>query len=439
APSILKQLEEDCKTPTPKLWEIADDMVAEMEAGLASDCGSALKMLLTYVDNLPSGKEEGLFYALDLGGTNFRCIRVRLCGEAEIKQESVQVSIPRHVMLGTSQELFDFIATALAKFVEAEEGEELLRPRELGFTFSFPVKQSSLASGRLINWTKGFHIEEVVGQDVVEELRKAMDRAGVEMEVTALVNDTVGTLAKGRYNNPDVVAAVILGTGTNAAYVERADRIPKAKLQGEMVINMEWGNFRSSRLPLTRYDRSLDAESLNPGEQMYEKLISGMYLGEMVRRVLLHLAEEASFFGDEIPIPSTLRIPFTLRSQDVSAMHHDSSPDLDVVGVKLKEILEVANTSVKTRRMVVKVCEIITTRGARLAAAGIVGILKKLGRRDQRSVIAVDGALYKHYGEFRISLENALVELLGDAVVIELSSDGSSTGAALIAASHSRY
>lgn len=41
------------------------------------------------------------------------------------------------------------------------------------------------------------------------------------------VNDTVGTLAGGRYNNPDVVAAVILGTGTNAAYVERAQAIPK--------------------------------------------------------------------------------------------------------------------------------------------------------------------------------------------------------------------
>lgn len=34
------------------------------------------------------------------------------------------------------------------------------------------------------------------------------------------------------------------------------------------VINMEWGNFRSSHLPLTEYDQALDAESLNPGEQV---------------------------------------------------------------------------------------------------------------------------------------------------------------------------
>ena len=31
---------------------------------------------------------------------------------------------------------------------------------------------------------------------------------------------------------------------------------------------MEWGNFRSSHLPLTEYDNELDAESLNPGEQV---------------------------------------------------------------------------------------------------------------------------------------------------------------------------
>ena len=63
------------------------------------------------------------------------------------------------------QELFDFIAAALAKFV-ASEGEDfhLLegRQRELGFTFSFPVKQSSIASGTLIKWTKGFSIDETV-------------------------------------------------------------------------------------------------------------------------------------------------------------------------------------------------------------------------------------------------------------------------------------
>ena len=39
------------------------------------------------------------------------------------------------------------------------------------------------------------------------------------------VNDTVGTLALGHYHDPDTIAAVIIGTGTNACYLERTDAI----------------------------------------------------------------------------------------------------------------------------------------------------------------------------------------------------------------------
>ena len=71
------------------------------------------------------------------------------------------------IFCGT-QELFNFIAEALANFV-ATEGEDFHLPegrqRELGFTFSFPVKQTSLSSGTLIKWTKGFSIEDTVELD----------------------------------------------------------------------------------------------------------------------------------------------------------------------------------------------------------------------------------------------------------------------------------
>ncbi|PON45179.1 Hexokinase [Parasponia andersonii] len=456
AMAVLREFEEKCSTPIGKLKQVADAMTVEMQAGLASEGGSKLKMLISYVDNLPTGDEKGLFYALDLGGTNFRVLRVQLGGKSGrvVKQEFDEVSIPPHLMTASSEALFDFIAAALAKFV-AEEGEGFHpapgRQRELGFTFSFPVRQLSISSGTLIKWTKGFNIQDTVGQDVVAELTRAMERIGLDMRVAALVNDTIGTLAGGRYTNQDVVAAVILGTGTNAAYVERAHAIPKwhglLPKSGEMVINMEWGNFRSSHLPLTEYDQGLDVESLNPGEQIFEKMISGMYLGDIVRRVLCKMAEEAEFFGDTVP--QNLKVPFILRTPDMSAMHHDTSPDLKVVASKLKDILEISNTSLKMRKTIVELCDIVATRGARLSAAGILGILKKLGRdtvkdgEKQKSVIALDGGLYEHYTKFRSSMEKTLKELLGEEVaaniLIEHSNDGSGIGAALLAASHSQY
>ncbi|TKY64439.1 Hexokinase-1 protein [Spatholobus suberectus] len=455
AMAILKELEEKCATPAWKLKLVADAMSVEMHAGLASESGSKLKMLITYVDNLPTGSEEGLYYALDLGGTNFRVLRVQLGGKdgGIINQEFTEVSIPSNLMVGTSEVLFDYIAAELGKFVAQENQDFQVPPgskRELGFTFSFPVMQTSIASGNLIRWTKGFNIDDTVGQDVVAELTKAIERQGLDMRVTALVNDTVGTLAGGRYTNSNVIAAVILGTGTNAAYVERAQAIPKwhgpLSNSGEMVINMEWGNFQSSHLPLTQYDYALDAESLNPGEQIFEKIISGMYLGEIVRRVLCKMAEEACFFGDNVP--PKLKVPFILRTPDMSAMHHDSSVDLNVVRSKLKNILEISDTSLEVRKVVVEICNIVATRGARLSAAGILGILKKLGKDTisdgdgQKNVIAMDGGLYEHYTEYSKCLENTLNELIGEDVseniIIEHSNDGSGIGAALLAASHSQ-
>ncbi|KAI3800842.1 hypothetical protein L1987_28939 [Smallanthus sonchifolius] len=120
-----------------------------------------------------------------------------------------------------------------------------------------------------------------VEKDVVECLQKALSRRGIDMNVAALVNDSVGTLAVGHFLDKDTVAAVVIGTGTNACYLKRSDVV--IKCQGllttsggmvSLVINMEWGN-----LPRTAYDIDLDAESQNPNDQGFEKMISGMFLG----------------------------------------------------------------------------------------------------------------------------------------------------------------
>ncbi|KAF5740854.1 hexokinase [Tripterygium wilfordii] len=451
---ILTKLKKDCATPLPVLRHVAEAMAKDMRAGLAVDGGSDLKMILSYVDSLPSGNEKGLFYALDLGGTNFRVLRVQLGGKEErvIDVEFEQVSIPQELMFGTSEELFDFIASGLAKFAEKESVKFHLPPgrqREIGFTFSFPVKQTSIDSGILIKWTKGFSVSGTAGRDVVACLNEAMQRQGLDMRVSALVNDTVGTLAGARYWDDDVMVAVILGTGTNACYVERTDSIPKLqgkmKYSGRTIINTEWGAF-SNGLPLTEFDRDMDAASINPGEQIFEKTISGMYLGEIVRRVLMKLAEEGAIFGKSIP--QKLYTPFTLRTPDICAMQQDKSDDLQTVGSILYDVAEL-EPNLNTRKTVVDVCDTIVKRGGRLAGAGIVGILQKMEEDSKgiifskRTVVAMDGGLYEHYPQYRRYLHEAVVELLGMEiarnVVIEHSKDGSGIGAALLAASNSKY
>ena len=106
-----------------------------------------------------------------------------------------------------------------------------------------------------------------------------------------------------------------------------------------------------------------------------------------------------------------------------------------------------------SRKLVVEICGIVARRASRLAGAGIVALLKKMGKdavtsdgnqkNAKKIVVAMDGGLYEHYPFFREELRAAVTELLGEEVAkrvkIVLSKDGSGIGAALLAAAHSQY
>lgn len=95
------------------------------------------------------------------------------------------------------------------------------------------------------------------------------------MDVVALVNDTTGTMMSCAFENSLVSAGLILGTGTNACYMESLDNIPKwdgdQDEPRQVIINTEWGAFGDNGSLdhlRTKYDEQLDRESSNPREQM---------------------------------------------------------------------------------------------------------------------------------------------------------------------------
>jgi hexokinase len=59
--------------------------------------------------------EKGVYYAVDLGGTNFRVLRVLLGGREKrvMKQEFEEVAIPHPLMVGTSA-----VNLIISKFVD---------------------------------------------------------------------------------------------------------------------------------------------------------------------------------------------------------------------------------------------------------------------------------------------------------------------------------
>ena len=72
-------------------------MKEEVNRGLARETnpGANIKSFVTYVTRLPTGREDGRFLALDLGGTNFRVI---LC-ELEAGSRSVRMKSCKHQVM----------------------------------------------------------------------------------------------------------------------------------------------------------------------------------------------------------------------------------------------------------------------------------------------------------------------------------------------------
>lgn len=84
---------------------------------------------------------------------------------------------------------------------------------------------------------------------MVEILQAEIDKRKLPVHVSAFVNDTVGTLMARSYassSEEGSLIGAIFGTGTNGAYVEKIENIPKLRhIKGlkSMVINLEWAAF----------------------------------------------------------------------------------------------------------------------------------------------------------------------------------------------------
>uniref|UniRef100_A0A4W4FGS1 Hexokinase-2 n=1 Tax=Electrophorus electricus TaxID=8005 RepID=A0A4W4FGS1_ELEEL len=426
------------------LMDVSMRFRREMDKGLGRDTNptAAVKMLPTYVRSTPDGTESGDFLALDLGGTNFRVLLVKVSanGKQTVEIENQIYVIPETLMRGSgSEQLFDHIAECLANFLDKLNIKDKKLP--LGFTFSFPCQQTKLDESFLVTWTKGFRASGVEGKDVVGLLRKAIRKRGdFDIDIVAVINDTVGTMMTCGYDDHHCEIGLIVGTGTNACYMEEMRNLELVEGdEGRMCVNMEWGAFGDDGALddlRTDFDREIDAGSLNPGKQLFEKMISGMYMGELVRIILVKMTKEGQLFqGRTTP-------------QLLATGHFKTSYVSAIENVKDKEGLCYAEQTLRDLGLepseedcvaVQRVCQIVSTRAAHLCAASLAAVLRQI--RDNkaldrlRTTVGVDGSVYKNHPVFARRLHKMVRRLVPDCDVRFLrSEDGSGKGAAMVTA-----
>ena len=259
-----------------------------------------------------------------------------------------------------------------------------------------------------------------------------------------MINDTTGTLIASSYTDSEMKIGCIFGTGVNAAYMENVGSVPKIahlNLPADMpvAINCEYGAFDNEHivLPLTKYDHTIDRESPRPGQQAFEKMTAGLYLGEIFRLALLDIVDNKPglIFRDQDT--SNLRKPYLLDSSVLAGIEEDPYENLEDTEELIERHLGIKPTPSELE-MIRRLAELIGTRAARLSACGVAAICKK--KSIDSCHVGADGSVFTKYPHFKARGAQALREILDwptgakDKVSIQAAEDGSGVGAALIAA-----
>ena len=269
------------KLDNEQLKGIAHAFREKVEEGLNKN-NAEIQCIPTFI--LPKATDvKGKALVLDLGGTNYRVAIVDFSTEKPIiypnngwKKDMSIMKSPGY----TREELFKELADLL---VEIKREEEM----PIGYCFSYPTESIPGGDARLLRWTKGVDIREMVGQFVGKPLLDYLNEKNkIRFTGVKVLNDTIASLFAGLTDKSyDAYIGLIVGTGTNMATFIPSDKItkldPECHVQGLIPVNLESGNFYPPFL--TAVDDTVDATSDSLGKQRFEKAVSGMYLGDILK------------------------------------------------------------------------------------------------------------------------------------------------------------
>lgn len=367
------------KLKTAQLKQIAHDLEDKIVNGLQND-NTEIKSIPTYIHPLSCGA-EGQAVVLDWGGTNYRAAVINFAGGVAniTPKKAGGKDLSATTTKGFSQ------ADLLEKQSEFVNEIELPSKAPIGYCFSYPAECLPNGDAELLKWTKGIDIKEMIGNPVGKPLLDHLNKTGkAEFTGIKVINDTVASLFAGLTNpNFDAYIGLIVGTGTNMAAFMNANKIPKIdsslNWQGLTPVNLESGNFIPPHM--TKYDELVDEKSDNKGSQRFEKAVSGMYIGQILREVF---------------------------PEDGFDEHTDG-----------KALTDIINAPDQHKKKHVKVAKQIYKRSAKLVAASLAGLIDLLIAHDKtikKVRITAEGSLFwsevtgcRNYNKV---VKNTLKELL---------------------------
>ncbi|CDS12117.1 hypothetical protein LRAMOSA04312 [Lichtheimia ramosa] len=419
------------------LFSVVELFRNELKNGLIDDKSSDLNMIPTFVTGYPTGQEKGTYLALEMVGTDIYVCQVKLKGEGgKLAINQFQYKIPQDLMSGDDfTVLVDYLVECISDFLDRVGTQDnFLYP--MGCSICFAIKQTALNNGRIMSLGYGFSYPNGIGVDIVQLLHERIQLKALPIQVVAITNDAVCTLLAHAYQHPSTQLGIVHNLGTNCAYYEPIKNVvklrdhPLFKQQSNrsMIINTEWCNFGASRrtLPCTWFDRKLDRESINPQYHMFEKMTTGVGLGELVRNILIYLVDQDVLFHGESS--TTLN---RMHSFDVSYMYVcevDDSQNLEDTRIILNDMMNIQHCTLGDREVVKYVCQLVGTRAAMLVGSAIAAVVRHVMEQEngfnteqEGCAIAVSGEIYEDYPSFHPRVCRTLKELIPEHIASKLS------------------
>jgi len=380
---------------------LIDRFLDEMDKGLNGEA-SSLAMIPAYVGVEGNVSPDKPVAVIDAGGTNLRICLARFDQEGKIQLSRFSKQpMPGRDHEATADEFYAVLADALEPLKDEF--------KQIGFCFSYPATILPDFDGRLLHWTKEIKIPELVGKHIGAGLLEALEKRGIRGRQIVVLNDTVAALlaglAQGQAFNASSYIGLILGTGSNSAYVERNENIGKLDGyldEGSQVINVESGGF--SMFERGSFDLQMDARSENPGSHVFEKTISGVYMGTLALELLQALATEGVFSNAGGAALSIMKDLSTIHIDNLAA---ENGRDTGVLG---------SETFTDADREIMKTVFLaVIDRAALLTAANITaGVIKGGEGHDPHRPVCVniDGSTYYKTYQMAEKVQAYLGELL---------------------------
>lgn len=396
----------------------------------------------TFVRRLLDGTENGTFIGLDLGGTNFRIVKVDMKNGKDTTITKYY-HLEKGLLNGSCSVMFDYIAKCMAEFL-SEGTYPTGQAIPTGFTFSFPSTQKSLKHSSITTWTKNITCTNGPGLDSVVLLEEAIKRRGglpVPIDLVARISDTTGTLLAGNLADDKCRISLIIGTGSNAAFVEYRKNIEKWDVcykdddpSDIVVINCEFGGFGDNGcldFLKTEIDREVDKYSNHPTSFTFEKFFSGLYLGELVRLFLVKLTTAGVLFQGKCS--EKLMTRWNFSTNNVTKIERDTGDDNTNTLSVLKEMDLLEFCIDEDIALTREVCELVSQRGAYIVATAMVVLLNHIDLPEV--TIAIDGSLYEHHPKYHQHMMDIVQKWRPQTkTTMKLIKDGSGQGGALVAA-----